>query len=147
MPYYFIIIRIFSQDTLFTIRKKRCILLAVIILLGARSGLKHFKGEGGCCGGGSAEPPSKKKLKQVIATKTVTVEGMTCENCKNRVERCNNEIPGAAAKVNLKKKEVVVSLETEVNNEQIRAAIEKRGYEVMEIQCKNLTPTLDKEPK
>lgn len=108
-------------------------ILAVIMFFGIKSALKHFKGEGGCCGGGSSEPPSKKKLKHVIATKTVTVEGMTCENCKNRVERCINEIPGAAAKVNLKKKEVIVSLETEVSDEQIRGAIEKRGYEVVEI--------------
>lgn len=106
--------------------------LAVVIILGIKSGLKHFKGEGGCCGG-SSEPPSKKKLKTVIATKTVIVDGMTCENCKNRVERCINEIPGAAAKVNLKKKEVIVSLETEVSDEQIRAAIERKGYEVVEI--------------
>lgn len=107
--------------------------LAVILILGLRSTFKHFKGEGGCCGGGSSEPPSKKKLKNVIATKIVTVEGMTCENCKNRVERCINEIPGAAAKVNLKKKQVTVSLETEVSDEQIRSAIEKRGYDVLEI--------------
>jgi len=68
--------------------------LAIILFLGARSAIKHFKGEGGCCGGGSSEPPSKKKLK---------------------------------------KKTVLISLETEVSDDVIRTAIEKRGYDVIEI--------------
>lgn len=108
--------------------------LAVVIVIGIRSSAKHFKGEGGCCGGGStAVKKQRKKLHNVIAKKTVVVEGMTCEHCKNRVEKCINEIDGAAAKVNLKKKEAIVSLEKEVDDERIRAAIENAGYKVIEI--------------
>lgn len=58
---------------------------------------------------------------------------MTCEHCKNRVEQCINDIDGAAAKVNLKKKQAIVSLEKDISSEQIQAAIEKAGYEVVEI--------------
>lgn len=107
--------------------------IVVLILLGIRSGVKHFKGESGCCGGGSSVKPKKKKLKNVIAQKTVIIEGMTCEHCKNRVEQRINELDGAAAKVNLKKKEALVSLEKEIGEEEIRAVIEKAGYEVVEI--------------
>lgn len=108
-------------------------LLAIFIVIGIRSGIKHFKGEGGCCGGGSSVKKKRKKLKSVIAKKTFVVEGMSCERCKNRVEACVNEIEGAAATVNLKKKEVVVSFEKEVSDEQIRVTIEKAGYKVVEI--------------
>lgn len=108
-------------------------IVVVLILIGIRSGIKHFKGEGGCCGGGSTVKPKKKKLKNVVAQKTVIIEGMTCENCKNRVERCINDIDGAAAKVNLKKKQAIVSFEKDIDVEQIRAAIEKAGYKVIEI--------------
>lgn len=109
-------------------------ILVVLVLVGLRSGKKHFKGEGGCCGGGSAPvKKQKKKLQKVTAQKTVIIEGMTCEHCKNRVEKCINDIDGAAAKVNLKKKEAIVSLEKDVEDEQIRAAIEKAGYQVKEI--------------
>lgn len=107
-------------------------ILVVVILLGVRSSIKHFKGEGGCCGGGST-PAKRKKLKNVIARKTVTIEGMTCDHCKNRVEQKINELDGAAAKVNLKKKEAIVSLEKDVSDEQIRTVIEKAGYQVIEI--------------
>lgn len=108
-------------------------IIAVLVIVGIRSGAKHFQGEGGCCGGGSSAKPQKKKLKNVIAKKTFIIEGMSCEHCKNRVESCINEIDGAAAKVNLGKKEAVVSLEKDVSDEEIRSAIEKAGYEVTAI--------------
>lgn len=108
------------------------VILAAVMLNGIRSGMKHFKGEGGCCGGGSTAVP-KKKLKKIIATKTVIIEGMSCEHCKHRVEQRINDIDGAAAKVHLKKKQAVVSLEKDVSDEQIRTVIEQAGYEVVEI--------------
>ena len=108
--------------------------IVVLILIGIRSSIKHFKGEGGCCGGGSSTVKrQRKKLQKVIAQKTVIIDGMTCEHCKNRVEKSINDMDGAAAKVNLKKKQAIVSLEKEVSEEQIRAAIEKAGYKVVEI--------------
>lgn len=113
-------------------------IIMILVVVGIRSGAKHFKGEGGCCGGGSSTVKKKrKKLKTVIAQKTVLIEGMSCDHCKNRVEKCINEIDGAAAKVNLKKKEAVVSLEKEVSEEQIRKAVEEAGYKVVEIRSRN----------
>lgn len=108
------------------------LILAVIIVLGVQSSIKHFKGQGGCCGGSSEKRP-KKKLSHVIAKRIFTVEGMTCEHCRNRVERCINEIDGAAAKVSLGKKEAVISLEKEVSDEVLKEAIEKAGYQVTAI--------------
>lgn len=109
-------------------------IIAVLVIFGIRSGMKHFKGEGGCCGGGSSvAKPRKKKLDDVIGKKTVIIEGMTCENCQYRVEWSINAIPGAAAKVNWKKKEAIVSLGKEISNDVIKAAIEKAGYQVVEI--------------
>lgn len=108
-------------------------ILLVMIAVGIRSGVKHFKGEGGCCGGGSTVKKKRKKLKNVIAKKRVSVEGMTCEHCKDRVERSIDEIDGASGKVNLRKKEAIVSMEREVSDEEIREAIENVGYKVTDI--------------
>lgn len=108
--------------------------IAVLMIIGLRSTKKHFKGEGGCCGGGSKPVPKQdKKLQNVISQKIVSIEGMTCDHCKNWVEKSINDIEGAAAKVNLKKKEAVVSLDREVRDDIIRAAIEKAGYKVTRI--------------
>lgn len=108
--------------------------IVILVLIGIRSGIKHFKGEGGCCGGGSSTVmPKKKKLREVIAKKTVIIEGMSCNHCKNLVEKSINEIDGAAARVNLKKKEAVVYLEKEISDKQIKVVIESAGYKVVEI--------------
>ena len=108
-------------------------IIVIMILIGIRSSVKHFKGESGCCGGGSTVKVKKKKLKQIIAQKIVLIEGMSCEHCKNKVEQRLNELDGVAAKVNLKKKEAVVSLAKEVSDDELRRVIERAGYEVVEI--------------
>ena len=53
-------------------------------------------------------------MKNIIGQKRVQIEGMTCEHCKNRVENALNRLEGVSAKVNLKKKTAVVSMEKEV---------------------------------
>lgn len=109
-------------------------IVAVCVIFGVRSSLKHFKGEGGCCGGGSGTVKTrKKKLDHVEVKKRVVIEGMMCENCQYRVERSINAIPGVASKVNWKKKEAIVSMEHEVADDMIRTAVEKEGYQVIEI--------------
>ena len=108
-------------------------ILIILIIIGMRSGVKHFKGEGGCCGGGSSVKVKRKKLKRVVKQRTVVIEGMTCEHCKARVESRLNELDGVSAKVNLKRKTAVVSMEKEVEDEEIKKAIENVGYEVIEI--------------
>lgn len=109
------------------------IIIALFLVLGIRSCIKHFKGEGECCGGSSTVKRKRKHLDNVIAKKTVIVEGMTCEHCKNRVEESIDKIEGAAGIVHLKKKELIVSMERPVSEEEIRAAVEKAGYQVAEI--------------
>lgn len=105
-------------------------ILAVLLIVGVCSTMKHFKNKSGCCGSSNTYV-SKKKLKNVVEVKTFIVEGMTCENCKARIERTINDMDGLLAKVNLKKKEVVISMEREVSEDEIKAAIEKAGYKVL----------------
>ena len=107
------------------------ILLA--ILLGAIITLVRRAGRKGCCGSGSDYKPRKKKLKNIIAAKVFVVDGMHCEKCAGRVTEVVNDISGVAGVVNLKKGLVTVSYERDVPDGQIRAAIERVGYTVMEI--------------
>lgn len=110
------------------------IVLVVVLLIGIHATKKHFKRQGGCCGdGGKPAPIPEKKLENVTGRKIARVEGMTCEHCKNWVEKSINSIEGAAAKVDLKKKEAVITMNREVSDEEIRAAVQKAGYKVIEI--------------
>ena len=106
------------------------IVVLLVILLGAIVTLVRRSERKGCCGSGSDYKPRKKKLKNVIATKTLKVDGMHCEKCSNRVTEAVNDIPGVAGVVNLKKGIVTVSYEQEVPDEQIKARIERHGYTV-----------------
>ena len=108
--------------------------VAVLLIIGLRSTKKHLKGQGQCCGGGSsATVVPEKKLDNIIAVKTVIVDGMTCDHCKGWVEKAVNNIEGASCKVNLNKKEAVVSMDREISDDVIRAAIKNAGYIVVEI--------------
>ena len=105
-------------------------ILVLVIIIGTVYTVNHFKGKSSCCGGGNTYI-SKKKLKKVIATKTFIVEGMSCENCVARVLRYVNDIDGVVGKINLRKKELRVSMEREVSDDEIKAAVTKAGYQVI----------------
>ncbi|MDO4293972.1 MAG: heavy metal-associated domain-containing protein [Eubacteriales bacterium] len=113
------------------------VVLLVIVLLGfaLKGAIKHFKGEGACCGGGgSSVVIDEKKLEgPVLGSRVVRISGMTCENCVARVTNAINRIDGASAKVNLKKKEAVVSYDRAVEDAAIRKAVENAGYHVESI--------------
>ncbi len=110
------------------------VILVILLAVGVRSLIKHFKHESSCCGGGSqATKVPEKKLDTVIGQKIVRVDGMTCDHCKGWVEKAINEIDGASAKVDLKTKEAVVSMAREIRDEELIAAVKKAGYRVVEI--------------
>lgn len=105
------------------------LIIAVIVILGFRSALKHFQGKGGCCGA-SDYKPKRKRLKKVLYKKTFTVEGMSCKRCKNKVQEVLNDIPNISAKVSLKNKKVTVSYGEKVDDRIIKEKITRAGYTV-----------------
>lgn len=105
--------------------------LAVAAVIGALYTVKHFRGRGGCCGGGSFRT-RRKRLKNVLYQKNFPVEGMHCENCKNRVEEIINDMPDLAGRVNLKKRELTVFYAAQIDDELIKARLERAGYHCRE---------------
>lgn len=104
--------------------------LIVVLFFAARSAVGHFRGEGSCCGGSSYKAKSK-RLTAVIAKKAFRVEGMHCQNCQNRVMEAVQAIPALSARVDLKKGLVTISYAEPVEDQVIREAIEKAGYQVI----------------
>lgn len=99
--------------------------------------LKHWRGEGSCCGGGEIAAPPKKKLEgAVIGRKRITIGGMTCGNCKIRVEQALDAIEGAAATVNLHRSTADLAMTREVTDGEIRRALDGSGYTIIKIETR-----------
>lgn len=107
------------------------IVLAILVVALLRV-KKHFRG--GCCSGGSNTIRVKKTLDEPeIGRIILTIDGMTCENCQARVENVLNRFEGAACLVDLKKKTATVRYSREISPEALKTAVEKLGYQVLEI--------------
>ena len=106
------------------------IILVVTLFFAIKNSIPHFKGQGACCGGGDSEKlVNPKKLDKVIATKTLHIEGMRCNNCRIRVQNKLNGIDGVNAKVNLEKKTATIQLGREIPDDELIRAIGSMGYE------------------
>ena len=101
-------------------------ILVIIVVFALRGSLKHLKGNGG----GALAEPEKKLDGPILGKKTIQIEGMHCENCKNSVERAINRIDGASCQVNLKRNTAVVSYDRELADESLRQAIEWLEFKV-----------------
>ena len=104
--------------------------IAVICVFGIKSYVKKLSY--GCCGAGD-EPAKKIK----VADKNeadyphcakVGVEGMTCKNCKIRVENYFNEKDGVWAEVDLKNKSALVRSKEVFSEKEIRDTVSRAGY-------------------
>ena len=116
------------------------ILIVIVLLIFALKGtLKHFKGESPCCGGGSetivTDIEDKMLDNPAIGKKTVKSSGMHCEHCVKCVTEAINKIEGASAKVNLKKEEAVVSYDREIDDDDLKKAVEEAGFKVVDIRA------------
>lgn len=108
------------------------LIIAAAVGAGVIYTVRHFKGEGSCCGGGTYKAKPR-KLKSKADEKTFIVEGMSCQHCVNRVMEAVQRFPGLSASVQLRGGVVRVAGETAIDQDAVRAAIEKAGYTVTSI--------------
>ena len=112
------------------------VILIIVLIPAITSTWQHMKGEGDCCGGPKEKPVKKKidgpKLREI----TVHIEGMHCQNCKNRIEKHLDELDGVVAKVNLNKKTAVVSIYQVMDDSVIRDVIEGLDFTVVSMESK-----------
>lgn len=119
----------------------------IIILVGSaaaylvkakRSGVKCV----GCPAGGSCSSKNKGKKKKltapVIAKKTIFISGMHCAHCVQSVTDGLNRIDGVSAKVDLNKNCAEISLDREVGDDLLIAAVEREGFSVDSIRNKTV---------
>ena len=110
-------------------------IVAVLAAIGVKRMAGMAKGKSCCSSGDGGElKPRKKKLEgTVIAVKELDIEGMSCINCQYKVERRLNDIKGLSAHVSHKKNTARVEMDTQIDDETIKNAVESIGYKVTAI--------------
>lgn len=64
--------------------------------------------------------------------KVINIEGMHCDHCVKRVTDALNSIEGVdKVKVNLAKKEAVITSEKEISDELINSKINELGFQII----------------
>lgn len=67
--------------------------------------------------------------------KVMTIEGMSCNHCKMRVENALGALEGVEkVEVNLELKQAVLEMASDIENSVLTEVVDDAGYEVVEIQ-------------
>lgn len=107
-----------------------CAILIVLCFIGVRSTVK--RAANGCCGSGGDDVKKvkvkDKDLSHYPFTVRIEVDGMTCSNCKKRVENAFNEQEGVFAVVDLANKLAVIHMKEQIPESDIKGTIRKSGY-------------------
>ena len=109
------------------------VVLIIILVPAIKSTVTHMKGEGSCCGGPKEKVPRKKLPGSPKKVYTVEIEGMHCNNCKNRIEKNLNAIDDVIAKVKLSRNTAKVEVYDSTPESVIRETIEKLDFKVKSI--------------
>lgn len=66
--------------------------------------------------------------------KTISIEGMHCEHCAKKVESTLKSIEGVdKVKVNLSKKEAIITSKVEIDNQAIQDSFKELDFTIIEI--------------
>lgn len=106
------------------------LILVLVCIYAVRSYMKKLAH--GCCGAGGDEEKkvkvSDKNPEHYPHCVTIGVEGMTCSNCKLRVENALNSEEGIWAQVNLKEKKAQIRMKTLIPEDELRRIVSRAGY-------------------
>lgn len=118
------------------------VIIILVLLIGSavtymirakKSGVKCIGCPAGGSCSGSRQTPKKKLSGSVVGKKTIAISGMQCQNCVNSVTKALNGVDGVAAKVNLNNGMAEVSCDREVDEADLKRAVEAAGFKVVNI--------------
>lgn len=74
-----------------------------------------------------------KKMEELMMKKKILIEGMSCEHCVAHVKDALEGIDGVS-KIEVSLEGKYATVETDVNDEILKEAIEEEGYDVVKIE-------------
>ena len=112
------------------------LIVAALMILAARGASKHFKGEGSCCQSSSpVTSVAVKKLDNATSTLRLTVNGMHCQHCEDRLRKALDSIEGAAvSSISHNAGLVILSCNRELSRDLLEKVIEAEGYSLVNVE-------------
>ncbi len=110
------------------------VILAAAVIFGVKSYIGKLSR--GCCGAQDAEKKVKvsdTELSHYPYSAEMTVTGMTCSRCKERVENALNRIDGIWAEADLKTGIALVHMKNQTDETELRRAVIGAGYGVSSV--------------
>lgn len=114
--------------------------VALIFYFGVRHGVRVGKGEESCCSGGGSGSDVKKFKKAHITDKDeshypyhadLTIAGMICNNCVDKVTNALDSIDGTWATVTLDDRNAHVRSVNPIDEDALREVVGEAGYRVI----------------
>lgn len=102
-----------------------------VLIIGVRSMIR--RATTGCCGAGDEiKPiyPEDRDLSHYPYCYRLRVEGISCQNCVNRIQNAFHKQNGLYARVNRHKKEAVVYAKQEQTQDVLEKVVTSLGYQV-----------------
>lgn len=90
----------------------------------------------GCCGAGGSTARVRVQDRDPAHypySAAIQVAGMTCANCKQRIENALNTEPGTWAEVDLRGGAVLIRMKQPLPEERLRLVIAREGYTVLSV--------------
>lgn len=108
------------------------LILLIIAIIAVKSYAKKIAS--GCCGAGGYKEKkvrvNDKDMSHYPYTASITISGMTCKHCKERVENALNSEDGVWAEVDLKNNTALVYMKNKLPEMTLRNDVIKAGYSV-----------------
>jgi copper chaperone len=111
------------------------LIIAAILFFALKGTMKHFNGESSCCGGSVSDKVKvdDKNLSHYPYNVTIETQGLKCEGCKTKVENALNSKIDVYAVADYKKNIVKVHMKNNLDDAELKKAIEDAGYKVVKI--------------
>lgn len=114
-----------------------CAVIVIICILAVFSYIKKLKS--GCCGAGGDTvkrvKPQDRDASHYPYARRVSIEGMHCKNCAQRIENAFNAQADCMAEVNLGKKCAVVRSKSPLSDEAIKQTVWHAGYQATAVEA------------
>ena len=106
-------------------------ILGVFVIIALKNTIDHFMGIGCCCG--DKQKIKKKHLLHIVDHRQVTILGIHCQNCENRIKNVINQQPHLLCHHISHQKIAYIKSDQKINELELKKIIEAIGYQVENI--------------